>query len=459
MVSNQEDRESRKAIFLRELLPGVTRCRWVIDGKRPCEVVHGTRHENVDGTVTERLFEFAVINDGEVLPICGICKNRARLRGVQVHPLDEAIRIAERELERSALDAPADSPPVVAPPPVIPPLGRTPAVRKDVPTASVPAQPPALPVAAKPAPAPVPERRGPHPRSKQAHANTLRAAASFDAAFTLKGGGLCSCGACDEKAGNGFVTKNGDYQGKRYPLCGIAVREAIDFATKFRNAGNAGRRPPILVFRDQADWNRFDKNREQEAERRQDRATAVLKGQLVDDRKDVCGVRDCSTPKPTYQVARIAGGKVVLTPICKYCGGAARTLITELREAGRPWAVHILREGEKLSGKAEDMLQKGTRRVQEQNELQDALSRQKRAPQGPLATIGERVASKQKPKAAKPKASAPAASAAVPDWKAKLADIAAKDAAPGTEPVIAPVPEAAPATPAPQEGPMGGGNG
>lgn len=436
MVSNQEDRESRKAIFLRELLPGVTRCRWVIDGKRPCEVVHGTRHENVDGTVTERLFEFAVINDGEVLPICGICKNRARLRGVQVHPLDEAIRIAERELERSALDAPADSPPVVAPPPVIPPLGRTPAVRKDVPTASVPAQPPALPVAAKPAPAPVPERRGPHPRSKQAHANVLRAATSFDGAFSPKVGGLCSCGDCDEKAGKGFVTKNGDYHGRRYPLCETAVRVAIDFATEIRSAG---RKPPILIFTDQADWDRFDKNRTQEAATRRQRGNAVLDGNVVADRKDVCGVRSCNIPKPAFKVARIRDGKVLEVAICTSCANAARTLITELREAGRPWAVHILREGEKITPRAEDILRKATKRVTEDAQrraaIADANARSVAAPKGATKA----------PKGLRPSSDPPRR-----DWKDKLADIAAENAAPAPEPVTAPAPE---------EGPMGGGNG
>ncbi|TAK05147.1 hypothetical protein EPO33_04170 [Patescibacteria group bacterium] len=460
--------ESRRQAIRAMLVDGVTQCMGEAATGKVCSRIHGTAVPSFDGRHSIPIrFEKGALVHGEIVFLCSLCAIFAKKAGLDVLPLDE--------LERRVLDtlgeapaAPAASPPVAAPPPVMPAVGRVPAVRKD-----------ALeqPDVARPqAPAPRKEepmlqaKRGPHPRSARGHFVCLESSRVFEEIFVLKTNNLCSCGACDVKAGKGFATRNGDYTGARFPICPVGIEAALRVCSTVRRAGG---KPVYLIFRDEADWQRFDERRKYDVARDAARGHAVLDGELGNDANDVCAVFICRAPKPTDRVATFDAvhNLFIEHRICGRCAQSARKLSNQLREGGQRWAFQLLREGQKLTPKQQDDLRRAAKQRRKATPAAKQSTISSSAPKGsappaPSAgkpSFGEQIAKAGRNiKAKQAEDAAPAAVAsATPEPEA--AEAAAPDSSePAAEPTIASVSEAAPEAPAPaspQEGPMGGGAG
>ena len=456
MVSTNS--ESRRDILRRELIEGVTQCGWVIDQVRPCEVIHGTVLPSVDGrtAVVHRFEQGMLREDGVPVPLCSMCVWRARRFGKNVMPYDKVLQLFEQAMLDGMNDAPPAAPiqastrvmipaatPMAPPAPVMPAVGRVPAVRKD----ALISQPAPRTEERKPEVA-----RGPDPRSPRGHYTWLEKSRGFNEAFVLKTGGLCSCGECDEKSGKGFVTRSGEHKGKQYPLCPVAINAALGFYSARKRAD---RKPGFLVFKDQADWKRFDESRSQRTQDDAIRGHAVLEGEFTLDTEN-CVVTMCKASKPTDRIARIVDGKVVEHKICGRCAVAARKLCHQMRDEGKRWDFHLLREGEKLSEKHMQNLRNAAR----------LIAAQKQAASKPPKGKG-----KGKPEATKPSGSfGQVLNAALEKGQAKKAKAATPQVEPApsepetTEPTpestTASIPVVAPetATSTPQEDAVGGGS-
>lgn len=464
MVSTNS--ESRRDILRRELIDGVTQCEGIVNGA-PCTVIHKSIVlSKVDGKPVVFHLKYGVIVDGEAKPICTMCRRREQMLGRTVMPYDEAVRLAEQMLldgttiidapvaPLSAATAPRAAMPVAPPAPVMPAVGRLPAGRHGVPVVLKDAPGPQPLAARAEHPAPRKEERkpeanrGPSPRSLKGHLRALDAAKSFDV-FVLKANKLCSCGDCDTKSGKGFVTRNGDYKGQRFPLCPEGVKAAIHFVSGIRREG---RKPGVLVFSDEGDWKRFDQGLVQKTKEDAIRGHAVLDGEFT-KRDGICSVDMCKTAKPTDRIARIVDGKVVEHAICGKCAAAARKLQHQLQEEGKRWDFQLLREGQKLSEKQAQSLRHAAKMLQAEKSQQKPASKSKSKPassgKGSMSEQMARVA--QEIEAKKAKASEPPVAPAQTEPEATE---------PAPESTSASITMAAPEAPptAPEEDAMGGGS-
>lgn len=459
---NTNSHESRQAAARAMLVEGLTECGGprVIE-RRTCERVYGINPPSeVDGRPVIVKFTKGALVNGEPVFLCTVCEIIARGRGIETLPLDELERRVLALYEVTSVTAqsvPQAATPKAAPAPVLPVVGRVPAVRKDVQEQPIVTRPQQL--------APRKEERkpevdrGPSPRSPKGHFACLDKSRAFEEAFVLKAGGLCSCGACDTKSGKGFATKNGDYKGQRFPLCPAGVAAVIRFVSEIRREG---RKPGVLVFSDENDWKRFDANLARKTQDDAIRGHAVLDGEFT-ERDGACTVSICKTAKPTDRIARIVDGKVVEHKICGKCAAAARKLHYQLRDEGKRWDFHLLREGEKLSEKQMQSLRQATKLLQ-------MSGRNKRtgkggsvtmpAPATISGTVGGKIVAKMaevEAKKAKTAAPQPAPEPSKPAAVATPNDRADESA---SDPTFASVPAAtseASATASSQEETMGGG--
>lgn len=344
MVSNQE---AKRAAVRAELVAGITRCGGTVNGEQ-CARVHG---ETVQSAVSDHsftiVFSKAVVVDSLVVPLCARCAARSR---VEALPIDEAVHLAEQQLAISA--------PVIVP--IARPQTETPKVSSPVPRKDE-----------QEAKGAQPKREPKLSNSMRSHLKHLANNQKFEDLFTDKPG-LCSCGRCPRKPGKGFAAKNGDYAGPRFPLCRDGVDAAIRTASALRSKGD---KPAFLIFRDEADWMRFDVKVRSDAELSAKRGQAILAGQLANIAKDTCAVFICGAAKPTEKVVTLDAQlhHTVEHRICSACSKAARRLSRELRQNGQRWSFRLLRRGEKLSPRQEEDL----RRTAQQLRRKAALAKPK----------------------------------------------------------------------------------
>ncbi|MEK7073557.1 MAG: hypothetical protein AAB974_03940 [Patescibacteria group bacterium] len=465
MVTNQE---SRRAAVKAELIAGITRCGGVVNGEQ-CGRIHG---ETVQSAVSSHsftvVFSKAVVVDGLVVPLCAVC---ARKAGPEAVAIDEAVRLADQQLAATQV-APQAATPKAAPAPVIPVVGRLPAVRKDALASQ--------PLAARKQPT-VPRkderkatkgggwRREPQlSNSMKSHLNHLASSQEFGILFSERAR-LCSCGRCPNESGQGFATKNGDYAGKRFALCRDGVDAAIRTASVLRNEGT---KPAFLIFRDVADWKRFDARIRDDAERSERRGQEILNGEIGNDATDTCAVFSCRSPKPTDRIAMhdAKHNLFVEHRICNCCTRAAQRLSNQLRQNGQRWAFQLLREGQKLSPRQQDDLRRVTAQLarkepaaQRAASSKSSTNRTKPAvhptPSVGKGTFGEKlVAAVTEAKKTKTAAPQPASAPSEPEAVAATDERADE---PASDPTFASVPAAAPEAPTtpPEEKTMGGGGG
>lgn len=366
------NKEPHRDIVRREPIKDVTRCGWQIGNASWCTIVHGTLRPSQDGrTSVVNQITWATIKDGVPVPLCDLCKIRADIKGWETMPYGEAYRRVEQSmLAEGAADAPAPMQAPASAPQAAPAISVTT-------TAKTPTSTP------EPRPQQRPQQAHvQHPRSYQAHVIMLQKMrnGTFEDAFFPKKGNACSCGACDRQSGSGFVTKDGDHKGQRYPLCGMAV-SAVDHL--IRSTRDEGRRA-FLIFRDQKHWQRFDEKDRRRTETDALRGQAVLAGELT--QRNGCALTACNAKKATDRLVRFVDGKVVEYWICYNCSRAAAKLRDQLREDGTPWGFHLLREGQTLSPKQMRGLQHATRQI-----AQDERDRERAAARG-----GARSGSKPK---------------------------------------------------------------
>lgn len=328
------------------LVEGVTRCGGLLPSGTQCPTVHGGKaRSSVDGSLYTVYLTHALVRDGVITPVCGICAIRALGQAV---PLERAATVAaqqiaelQEKLARATGQALPQSPVArKAPPAVVPPVGRVPAVRKDAPKPEArrderQAKGQGKRSEPRKGPQPLRERRPRKPNKAVGHhLDELRRASGFEQVFADRGG-RCAYKGCSAKHDAGLIAKPRHAE-TLFSVCDAGLKAARLFAAEKKEQGDPA---PLLTFNTRKDHTAFVAKMQARDERDATMAKAIEERRFTASSHPQCGLIGCERPGKTAARIEVDGERPsdfkATVELCTDCARAAKRLRDTLPRDGR----------------------------------------------------------------------------------------------------------------------------